>query len=90
MQECEASLRRLGVDYIDLYQMHRPDIHTDIDEASGNVSTLSPAARGNGLQRPRRHSGRRYGRASAWCCTAWLRWPSGEDCRGEGSAGARS
>ena len=23
--ECENSLRRLGIDYIDLYQIHRPD-----------------------------------------------------------------
>jgi aryl-alcohol dehydrogenase-like predicted oxidoreductase len=40
MQECEASLRRLGLDHIDLYQMHRPDIHTDIDETLGALSDL--------------------------------------------------
>ena len=31
-QECENSLRRLGVDTIDLYQVHRFDPHTPIDE----------------------------------------------------------
>lgn len=31
--ECEASLRRLGVDVIDLYQMHWPDPDADIEEA---------------------------------------------------------
>ena len=30
--EVENSLRRLGTDRIDLYQMHRPDRQTDIDE----------------------------------------------------------
>lgn len=30
--ECEASLRRLDTDYIDLYQMHRPDPAVPIDE----------------------------------------------------------
>jgi aryl-alcohol dehydrogenase-like predicted oxidoreductase len=30
--QCEESLRRLGVDWIDLYQLHRPDPATPIEE----------------------------------------------------------
>jgi aryl-alcohol dehydrogenase (NADP+) len=32
MQAIDASLRRLGMDYVDLYQIHRFDPHTPIDE----------------------------------------------------------
>src|SRR3954465_4992107 len=32
VQSCAASLRRLRTDHIDLYQMHRPDPETPIDE----------------------------------------------------------
>ena len=32
MQAAEASLKRLGTDYIDLYQIHRSDPDTDIEE----------------------------------------------------------
>lgn len=31
--ECEESLKRLGVDYIDLYQIHWPDLSTSIEES---------------------------------------------------------
>jgi voltage-dependent potassium channel beta subunit len=32
MEQCHASLRRLGVDYVDLYQCHRPDPETPVEE----------------------------------------------------------
>ncbi len=37
---CENSLRRLGTDYIDLYQIHRPSPDTDIDETLGALTDL--------------------------------------------------
>jgi aryl-alcohol dehydrogenase-like predicted oxidoreductase len=40
IRECEASLRRLGTDYIDLYQIHRPEPDTDIDETLSALSDL--------------------------------------------------
>lgn len=39
-QAVEASLRRLGTDYIDLYQAHRPDPGMDIAETLGALSDL--------------------------------------------------
>jgi aryl-alcohol dehydrogenase-like predicted oxidoreductase len=40
MQACEDSLRRLGTDRIDVYQVHRPDPDTDLDETLGALSDL--------------------------------------------------
>lgn len=37
---CEASLRRLGVDYIDLYYQHRIDPNTPIEETIGAMADL--------------------------------------------------
>jgi aryl-alcohol dehydrogenase-like predicted oxidoreductase len=45
IQECENSLRRLQVDHIDLYQIHRPDPATDIDETLGALSDLVRAGK---------------------------------------------
>lgn len=38
--ECEQSLRRLKLDYIDLYQLHRPDPGTDIEETMEAMAKL--------------------------------------------------
>ena len=45
MAECERSLRRLGTDYIDLYQIHRPSPDTDIDETLGALTDLVRAGK---------------------------------------------
>jgi aryl-alcohol dehydrogenase-like predicted oxidoreductase len=40
MRAVEDSLRRLGTDYIDVYQAHRPDPSTNLDELLGTLTTL--------------------------------------------------
>src|SRR3954466_12355134 len=40
IEEVENSLRRLGPDHIDLYQLHRLDPHTDIDETLAALTDL--------------------------------------------------
>ena len=40
IQACEASLRRLGVDTIDLYQIHRLDPHTPVEETLAALDHL--------------------------------------------------
>ena len=39
-KECEDSLKRLGVEAIDLYQMHWPDPEKDIEEGWGEMARL--------------------------------------------------
>jgi len=40
VQACEASLRRLGVEVIDLYQIHRIDPHTPLEETLAALDQL--------------------------------------------------
>jgi len=40
MRAVEDSLRRLGTDHIDLYQVHRPDPGTDVEETLGALTDL--------------------------------------------------
>jgi len=40
IQEVESSLRRLGTDWIDLYQVHRPSPDTDVEETLGALTDL--------------------------------------------------
>ena len=42
---CDASLRRLGVDHIDLYQMHRPDPDTPFEESLAAFDELVRAGK---------------------------------------------
>ncbi len=44
-REVDNSLRRLGTDWIDLYQIHRPEADTDIDETLGALTDLVRAGK---------------------------------------------
>ncbi len=45
MTEIDASLRRLGTDYVDLYQIHRWDKHTPIEETLGALHDVIKAGK---------------------------------------------
>jgi aryl-alcohol dehydrogenase-like predicted oxidoreductase len=45
VREVESSLRRLRTDWIDLYQIHRPDPATDVDETLGTLTDLVRAGK---------------------------------------------
>jgi len=45
VSEVESSLKRLGTDWIDLYQIHRPEPDTDIDETLGALTDLVRAGK---------------------------------------------
>jgi aryl-alcohol dehydrogenase-like predicted oxidoreductase len=44
-QACDASLGRLGVDHIDLYYQHRPDVRVPIEETVGAMAELVAAGK---------------------------------------------
>src|SRR3954464_529615 len=48
-REVDNSLRRLGTDWIDLYQIHRPENDTDIDETLGVLTDLVRQGKGRYL-----------------------------------------
>ena len=54
----EASLRRLGTDWIDLYQLHTPDPNTPIEETLAALTSWSPRARSATSARPTSPAGR--------------------------------
>jgi aryl-alcohol dehydrogenase-like predicted oxidoreductase len=45
VQEVDNSLRRLGTDWIDLYQVHRPDPTTDVEETLSALTDLQRAGK---------------------------------------------
>lgn len=40
ISSCDQSLRRMGVDYVDIFYSHRPDPNTPIEETMGALDTL--------------------------------------------------
>jgi aryl-alcohol dehydrogenase-like predicted oxidoreductase len=45
LRACDASLRRLGTDYLDLYQVHRPSPDVPVDETLGALTDLVRAGK---------------------------------------------
>ena len=44
-EQCEASLKRLGMDYVDVYMCHRPDPDTPLDETARAMEDLARAGK---------------------------------------------
>jgi aryl-alcohol dehydrogenase-like predicted oxidoreductase len=44
-EACDASLERLGVDHIDLYYLHRPDLNVPIEDTVGAMAELVEAGK---------------------------------------------
>ncbi len=93
-QACDASLRRLGVDHVDLYQQHRVDRTVPIEETVGAMADLIAAGKVRflGLSEASAETIRRAHRAHPITSvqteySLWTRDPEGEilpTCRGLG------
>ena len=82
MREVENSLRRLGTDWIDLYQIHRPEPDTDIDETLGALSDLVRAGKVRAIGSSTFPAVRRSSRRSGW--------PSGAGASGSCASSRRT
>src|SRR4030095_12848997 len=74
LMACEASLKRLGVDHVDLYQLHRIDPKGPIEASGGALAELGPP----GATPPPRQG--RRGPARARPATSVSRRPARRPC----------
>src|SRR6476646_7470238 len=81
-REVESSLRRLGTDHIDLYQIHRPEPQTAIDETLGALTDLQRAGKiryfGSSTFPPSRN-------VWGWACSSGARSVEGGSPAGTGA-----
>lgn len=82
VREVDNSLRRLGTDWIDLYHVHRPDRHTDVEETLAALTDLQHQGKIRAFgcstfpaHEASRHSGCRNGEASAGLSLSSRRTP---------------
>ncbi|MGI5403094.1 aldo/keto reductase [Streptomyces sp. CA-135486] len=97
---CDASLRRLGTDVIDLYQLHRADPEVPVEETWGAMAELVTAGKVRALgfcavearasRRPGARSGARAGTAGASGARAGTSGASGARAEALRVAGARA